>query len=94
MPPNSPFNLKQKLASLSLSQSSLSSPNGVERGSPTMRKMLFNPPWKRQAPSPYDAQAQGQSPGLVQDVLPRMIFQAGVDYECVESRSSLVRDTN
>ncbi|KAH7923341.1 hypothetical protein BV22DRAFT_1036424 [Leucogyrophana mollusca] len=77
MPPN----LKQRLAALSLAPSSPSAPLGFPSSpsSPSSRRKIFNTPWKR---NPQDA--TGDEPGArdkVQDVMSKVIFQAGVDYE-------------
>lgn len=82
MPPKS-FKLKQKLAALSLSQSALSPPSA--HGSPmsntwsptSAKRKFFNPPWVKRPTSPPDV----GDPAVVQEVLSRMIFQAGVDFE-------------
>ncbi|KIJ64597.1 hypothetical protein HYDPIDRAFT_28531 [Hydnomerulius pinastri MD-312] len=70
MPPN----LKQRLAALSLAPSSPTSPLGT----PGLRK-TFHPPWKRGSQD-----ATGNEPDArdrVQEVMGKVIFQAGVDYE-------------
>lgn len=77
--------LKQRLAALSLTQSP---PNAHElpadTWSPTTTKRKFfnNPPWVKSPTSPIANHAPGftDSEG-VQEVLSRMIFQAGVDFE-------------
>lgn len=76
MPPS----LKQRLAALSLAQSSPTSPLGFDSNphSPISRRKVFNPPWKR-TPG-----ATGDEPGArdkVQEVMGKVIFQAGVDFE-------------
>jgi len=101
MPPAS-FNLKQKLAALSLGPSSpytLSTSNtrnghGNNQSyprSPTSpnirRKTFFNPPGWGKKPRDNDnsnteIQAGEEGKRMMQDVLTRMIFQAGVDFEC------------
>ncbi|KAF8886243.1 divergent CRAL/TRIO domain-containing protein [Gymnopilus junonius] len=101
MPPAT-FNLKQRLAALSLAQSSPSPPHGANLShtrngdggdsylpSPTRRKLFTPPNWlkKPQASSTNsfsdDAQYRHgeEEKKIVQDVLTRMIFQAGVDFE-------------
>jgi Rho GTPase-activating protein 1 len=86
MPPN-PLSLKQRLAALSNPPSSPTSPHGQE--SPrlplgTRRKPFFNAPWaKRQQ---YDNIVENGTYGeseRVQEVMAKMIFQAGVDFELV-----------
>ena len=106
MPPTS-FNLKQRLAALSLAQSAPSSPqsphfahtrNGqgpeysYSPASPTLKRKIFNPTnWmKRQQSSPGEGQyCDGEEEKkIVQEVLSRMIFQAGVDFESVKLLTS------
>lgn len=87
MPP--PVSLKQRLAALSISPSSPTSPYGQEPRSPlsVKRKTLFTPPWsKRQQHEPVTTNGASE---LVQEVMTRMIFQAGVDFESVTSSSSM-----
>lgn len=99
MPPVS-FNLKQKLAALSLGPSSPYSPNltntrnGHGNGnelhprSPTNRRKTFSipPSWVGKprgfTGSNVEISLGEEEKRLVQDVLARMIFQAGVDFEC------------
>ncbi|PPQ95284.1 hypothetical protein CVT26_014858 [Gymnopilus dilepis] len=114
MPPAT-FNLKQRLAALSLAQSSPSSPHGANfahtrngnGGDPylqspttptTPRRKLFSPPnWlkKPQAASTTSLADSAQyrhgeeENRVLQDVLTRMIFQAGVDFEVVLNASAL-----
>lgn len=76
MPPT----LKQRLAALSLAPSSPTPPLGSDSGPHSLisRRKVFNPPWKR-APG-----ATGDEPGArdkVQEVMGKVIFQAGVDFE-------------
>jgi Rho GTPase-activating protein 1 len=74
MPPT----LKQRLAALSLAPSSPTPPLGSDSHSLISRRKVFNPPWKR-APG-----ATGDEPGArdkVQEVMGKVIFQAGVDFE-------------
>ena len=76
MPPNT-LTLKQRLAALSLAPSSPTPPLGSDSHSLISRRK-FNPPWKR-APG-----ATGDEPGArdkVQEVMGKVIFQAGVDFE-------------
>ncbi|KAG2147407.1 uncharacterized protein EDB93DRAFT_1085572 [Suillus bovinus] len=73
MPPS----LKQRLAALSLAASSPTSPLGSDSG-PHFRRKVFNPPWK------HTPGATGHEPGArdkVQEVMGKVIFQAGVDFE-------------
>jgi Rho GTPase-activating protein 1 len=102
MPPAS-FNLKQKLAALSLGSSSPYSPSiantrnghGIDDESyprsPTSpnarRKAFFNPPRWGKKPrghnnSDIEIPVGEEEKRMVQEVLTRMIFQAGVDFEC------------
>lgn len=81
MPPIS-LNLKQKLASLSQSTTS-SSPFGNESPSSpaTMKKKFnFNPPWVKRQQNPTGP-GDYREEGTLQEVMSRMIFQAGVDFE-------------
>lgn len=75
MPPS----LKQRLAALSLAASSPTSPLGSDSGPHSIsRRKVFNPHWRR-TPS-----ATGCEPGArdkVQEVMGKVIFQAGVDFE-------------
>ncbi|KAJ6614790.1 hypothetical protein B0H10DRAFT_2043393 [Mycena sp. CBHHK59/15] len=67
--------LKQRLAALSLAQSSPSS----GPASPSSFRRKFTAPWaRRQSSDDYVAQ-DGRD--IVQEVMTRMIFQAGVDFE-------------
>ncbi|KAL1710361.1 hypothetical protein EV121DRAFT_193081 [Schizophyllum commune] len=89
MPPA--LSLKQRLAALSLAPSAPSSPSpyypSADPPTPTSprRKSMFHPPWlRRNEDGPVPApQSQHEK---VQEVMNRMIFQAGVDYECVDRR--------
>uniref|UniRef100_D8QBF2 Rho-GAP domain-containing protein n=1 Tax=Schizophyllum commune (strain H4-8 / FGSC 9210) TaxID=578458 RepID=D8QBF2_SCHCM len=84
MPPA--LSLKQRLAALSLAPSAPSSPSpyypSADSPTPTSprRKSMFHPPWlRRNEDGPVPApQSQHEK---VQEVMNRMIFQAGVDYE-------------
>lgn len=89
MPPST-LNLKQRLAALSLAPSSPTSPYGPDtpRSPPPTprRRTLFNPPWSKRQ---NDTTMAGGEPGeseLVQEVMTKMIFQAGVDFEYVHCR--------
>lgn len=83
MAPNS-LSLKQRLATLSMSASSPTSPHGMDAPrSPSKRK--FNAPWARRNTHESVEGDQGDS-DRVQEVMSKMIFQAGVDYECVINR--------
>jgi Rho GTPase-activating protein 1 len=72
--------LKQRLAALSLASSSPTSPlDSSGHLSSISRRNIFNHPWKR---SPLDA--TGEESGArdkVQEVMGKVIFQAGVDFE-------------
>ncbi|KIK80190.1 hypothetical protein PAXRUDRAFT_833676 [Paxillus rubicundulus Ve08.2h10] len=70
MPPN----LKQRLAALSLAPSSPSSPLGT----PGLRGTL-RPPWKGSSQDATESVSDARD--KVQEVMGRVIFQAGVDYE-------------
>ena len=93
MPPRT-LKLKQRLATLSLAQSSLSTPTTHESPtsdtwSPTTAKRkFFNPPWMKRPTSPTTTRTSTIDHGpeftdsvVVQEVLSKMIFQAGVDFE-------------
>jgi Rho GTPase-activating protein 1 len=78
MPPN-PLSLKQRLAALSNAHSSPSPPHGVDGTprSPSRRK--FTAPWGRQ--NANESRTEQVARDKVQDVMDKLIFQAGVDYE-------------
>ncbi|KAL1746530.1 hypothetical protein HDZ31DRAFT_33971 [Schizophyllum fasciatum] len=84
MPPA--LSLKQRLAALSLAPSAPSSPSpyysSAESPTPTSprRKSMFHPPWLRRNDD-GPAHAPQSQHERVQEVMNRMIFQAGVDYE-------------
>ena len=69
---NMPSNLKQRLAALSLASSSPTSPLGVAN----IRNPLQRP-WKRASAGEPDAGDR------VHEVMAKVIFQAGVDYEYI-----------
>lgn len=80
MPPN--ISLKQRLAALSIAPSSATTPHGSDAAPKSPSRRKFNAPWARRN---TNEQAEG-APGerdKVQDVMHKLIFQAGVDYECV-----------
>lgn len=73
-------NLRQRLAALSLAPSFPSPPLGVSGPSPLGgRKKSFVPPWKRGS-SDVTGGAESER-DRVQEVMGKLIFQAGVDYE-------------
>lgn len=77
MPPS----LKQRLAALSIAPSSPSSPFGADiPKSPSRRK--FNGPWAKRSADESTNDEQFTR-DRVQDVMSKVIFQAGVDYESV-----------
>lgn len=78
MPPN----LKQRLAALSRAPSSPTSPLGAAN-----LKKPFQHPWKRAFldPTATDLDARDK----VQEIMGKVIFQAGVDYECVSCLSEI-----
>ena len=86
MPPTT-LKLKQRLAALSLTQSSQSnahdSPRSPDTWSPATAKRKFfnNPPWMKSPSSPANHVPEFTDPEVVQEVLSKMIFQAGVDFE-------------
>jgi hypothetical protein len=86
MPPN--INLKQRLAALSLSPSSPTTPYapvGQPRSphSAGKRKLLFTPPWGKRSVDRILTDDQ-DARDRVQDVMSRVVFQAGVDFELVQ----------
>lgn len=72
MPPN----LKQRLTALSLAPSSPTSPLGTAN----LKKPLQHP-WKRGFHDP--AAGEPDARDRVQEIMAKVIFQAGVDYEYV-----------
>lgn len=73
MPPS----LKQRLAALSLAQSSPTSP--LDSFASVGRRNPFNHPWKR---SSFEAAGEElDARDKVQEVMSKVIFQAGVDFE-------------
>ena len=82
MPPN-PLNLKQRLAALSIAPSTIPY-NGSETSpkspGPTRRK--FNAPWTRTARNPHTQGGEDER-DKVQDLMDKLIYQAGVDFEYV-----------
>lgn len=87
MPPKT-LTLKQRLAALTQSPTSPTPQYGAEPSprSPSSKRR-FNAPWSRRGsiPDGYDIQSEEDK---LQEVMGRMIYQAGVDYECVCSRFS------
>ena len=86
MPDPTTLKLKQRLAALS--QSSLSNAHESPRSSTgawspatAKRKFFNNPPWMKSPTSPTNHAPEFTDPEVVQEVLSRMIFQAGVDFE-------------
>ena len=87
MPPN-PLSLKQRLAALS---ANINSPRSNSFDAPPdspmspisgKRKSFFKQPFGRmQTTDPGPSDYYGQE--RIQEVMNRLIFQAGVDYECV-----------
>ena len=87
MPPN-PLTLKQRLAALSANINSPSRSNSfdIPPESPitSKRKSFFKQPFGKSSsiqPEIPSGQYYGQE--RIQEVMSRLIFQAGVDYECV-----------
>lgn len=81
MAPN--LSLKQRLTALSLASSPPTSPTLSDSPrSPTFRRkpFNFNPPWVKRAQESTSNGGYGESE-MVQEVLSKMIFQAGVDFE-------------
>ena len=81
-----PLSLKQRLAALSNLQSSPTPPYGQEPPrSPILlaaKRKIFTPPWKRQHESTSGLREEYYAESdAVQEVMAKMIFQAGVDFE-------------
>ena len=75
--------LKQRLAALTQSASSPQSPLDLSPRSPTLKRR-FNPPWGRRPPAQnghHHNEFIGED--RLQFIITKMIYQAGVDYECV-----------
>jgi hypothetical protein len=70
------FTLKQRLTALSQPSSSSPSP----RSSPVRRK--FSAPWVKRTVAPYGHQNEFTGEDRLQLIISKMIYQAGVDYEC------------
>jgi Rho GTPase-activating protein 1 len=75
-----PSNLKQRLAALSLAPSSPTSPLSAAN-----LKKPFQHPWKRGFHDPTTTEPDARD--RVQDIMAKVIFQAGVDYEYVSCLS-------
>ncbi|TFK72299.1 Rho GTPase activation protein [Pluteus cervinus] len=86
MPPSN-ISLKQRLATLSLSPSSPTSPNGPSSAPPlrstfaAKRRALFTPPWSSKRQPGGVLPPEMRDIEVVQEVMTRLIFQAGVDFE-------------
>ncbi|KAL4072880.1 hypothetical protein V8B97DRAFT_2023198 [Scleroderma yunnanense] len=81
-------NLRQRLAALSLAPSFPSTPLGVSGPNPLgSQRKLFVPPWKRGNPDVTCTEQDERN--KVQEVMGKVIFQAGVDYEVVVCASAL-----
>ncbi|TBU29992.1 hypothetical protein BD311DRAFT_719574 [Dichomitus squalens] len=85
MPPN-PLTLKQRLAALSANINSPSRSNSFDLppDSPatSKRKSFFKQPFgKSSAPAPDATPGEYQGQERIQEIMSRLIFQAGVDYE-------------
>ena len=83
MPPNP--SLKQRLAALSLAPSSPASPytSDSPRSPPLSgKRKAFAPPWTKRQPE-RPATEEQEARNKVQDVMGRVVFQAGVDFEFV-----------
>ncbi|TEB20117.1 hypothetical protein FA13DRAFT_1743366 [Coprinellus micaceus] len=92
MPPGT-LSLKQRLSALSLSTSSPSAydtDNSDSSFRTTLRrKAQAHAPWLRKESESFRGPPTAGDIERVQQVLPRMIFQAGVDYEVVLNASAL-----
>ena len=80
MPPN--ISLKQRLAALSIAPSSPTSPYGSDAPPKSPSRRKFNAPWARRNAN-ENLEVDSGARDRVQDVMNKLIFQAGVDYECV-----------
>ena len=84
MPPTT-LKLKQRLAALSPTQStahdSSRSPAGTWSPATARRKFFNNTSWMKSPTSPTNHAPEFTDLEVVQEVLSRMIFQAGVDFE-------------
>ncbi|KAI0033134.1 hypothetical protein K488DRAFT_78077 [Vararia minispora EC-137] len=82
-----PLNLKQRLAALTQAPSSPSSyVEPISHMSP-VAKRRFNAPWSRRQDTV--AGFTGESEERLQDVMSKMIYQAGVDYEVIINASAM-----
>ncbi|PFH48610.1 hypothetical protein AMATHDRAFT_149485, partial [Amanita thiersii Skay4041] len=79
------LSLKQRLAALSLSQSTSSPAALYSPDSPSVGRRKFAPPWLKRGSEQHQQFTLGadiyQDEDAIQAVLSKMIFQAGVDYE-------------
>lgn len=86
--PSNTLSLKQRLAALSLSPSSPTSPHGFNISTSSSgggKRRTFNPPWgRRSTGAVVDEQQDAQD--RLEDVMSKMIFQAGVDFELVAAQ--------
>jgi hypothetical protein len=87
MIPGSPrtLTLKQRLAALTQNQESSSSPSSPIDTSPKSPsiKRRFTVPWVKRPPSQNSCRAEFVEEERLQLIISKMIYQAGVDYECV-----------
>lgn len=68
--------LKQRLAALASVPTSPSSSTGSARPAHGRKRSLFSPPWTRRG-APVELSASDEERDRVQDVMGRMIYQAG-----------------
>jgi Rho GTPase-activating protein 1 len=80
MPPTS-LSLKQRLAALSLAPSAPSSPISADSPIKSPRRFGFATPWSKRQPENSFVGERFDGRDLVQEVMARMLFQAGVDFE-------------
>jgi hypothetical protein len=71
--------LKQRLAALTQTPSSPSSPIETAPGS----KRKFTAPWAKRSPSQNSCHDEFVREDRLQLIISKLIYQAGVDYECV-----------
>jgi Rho GTPase-activating protein 1 len=84
-----PVSLKQRLAALAAGPSSPSAPGQAPATRPThaKRRSLFAAPWAKRNGHADGFGGAERERDILQEVMGRMIYQAGVDYECVLLRA-------
>lgn len=87
-----PISLKQRLAALAAGPSAASPPHGHDRSQrPTgaRRRSIINVPWARRHGHSESLTGTEFQRDRLQEVMGKMIYQAGVDFECVPSQRCL-----